>query len=121
MSILTNSSYTWRLLRLTPDLCPGVENGEYFVSAPTSSDYHSDLSSDQDHSPRGRQLGAGQLGAGQLGAGRQLSVDRAGRPQPRQARVVADYSRKHFTEVISSSWHIYISYLTIYISNYLHI
>ena len=114
MSILTNSSYTWRLLRLTPDLCPGVENGEYFASAPTSSDYHSDLSSDQDHSPRGRQLGAGQLGAGQLGAGRQLSVDRAGRPQPRQARVVADYSRKHFTEVISSSWHIYIS-------NYLHI
>ena len=91
------------------DPCPGVENGEYFVSAPTSSDYHSDLSSDQDHSPRGRQLGAGQLGAGQLGAGqlgagqlgagRQLSVDRAGRPQPRQARVVADYSRKHFTEV----------------------
>lgn len=72
-----------------------VENGEYFgMSAPSSSDYHSDLSDrDQDHSPRGRQPGAG------LGAGRQLSVDRAGRHQPRQARVVADYSRKHFTEL----------------------
>ena len=94
------------------DLCPGVENGEYFgMSAPSSSDYHSDLSDrDQDHSPRGRQPGAG------LGAGRQLSVDRAGRHQPRQARVVADYSRKHFTEVSSSSsWHIYISNLSTYL------
>ena len=96
------------------DLCPGVENGEYFgMSAPSSSDYHSDLSDrDQDHSPRGRQPGAG------LGAGRQLSVDRAGRHQPRQARVVADYSRKHFTEVSSSSsWHIYISNLSTYINS----
>ena len=96
---------------------PGVENGEYF--GVSSSDYHSDMS---DHSPRGRSVTRPDM----TPVIRHQSVDRAGRDmrQPdtvtrhdrhqsvdrlgqdrrsydrqRQAMVLCDYKRKHFTEV----------------------
>ena len=97
-----------------------VENGEYFGLS--SSDYHSDLSL-SDHSPRGRSLTRPELAP--VSRHDRLSVDRERRDtrqhdmtrhqsvdrlrqrtegawdRSRQAMVLCDYKRKHFTEVRS--------------------
>ena len=96
-----------------------VENGEYFGLS--SSDYHSDLSL-SDHSPRGRSLTRPELAP--VSRHNRLSVDRERRDtrhhdmtrhqsvdrlrhntgawdRSRQAMVLCDYKRKHFTEVRS--------------------
>ena len=97
-----------------------VENGEYFGLS--SSDYHSDLSL-SDHSPRGRSLTRPELPP--VSRHDRLSVDRERRDtrqhdmtrhqsvdrlrqrtegawdRSRQAMVLCDYKRKHFTEVRS--------------------
>ena len=74
---------------------PGVENGEYF--GVSSSDYHSDMS---DHSPRGRSVTRPDM----TPVNRHQSVDRLRQhtgawDRSRQAMVLCDYKRKHFTEV----------------------
>ena len=104
-----------KYLYKSKSLFAGVENGEYFGLS--SSDYHSDLS---DHSPRGRSLTRPDLAP--VSRHDRLSVDRerrdtrhqdmtrhqsvdrlrhntGARDRSRQAMVLCDYKRKHFTEV----------------------
>ena len=82
----------------------GVENGEYFGVSLTSSDYHSDMSSD--HSPRGRSMSRHDISSIIRNERddiikRHVSVDRGKQDRTRhtQAVVIHDYKRKHYTEV----------------------
>ena len=104
-----------KIINISKCFLTGVENGEYFGLS--SSDYHSDLS---DHSPRGRSLTRPDMAPGSRHD--RLSVDRERRDtrhqdmtrhqsvdrlrhntgaydRSRQAMVLRDYKRNHFTEV----------------------